>query len=166
VLEFANKRNAKAIGRYLLGRSRVDPFDDHAPYEFVPLNWDYHPAYVERALAGAGLRIERRRAVSLFRQTQLKRAVSARLLARIDALIGPALGRLAPGPSQFLRCRKAGGDPPASRPAEPTLWRCPACGHEPLPDAPGPIRCPACGRSWPLADGIRYFRLEPDQPGG
>ena len=35
VLEFANKRNLKAILRHLTGKQASDPFDDE-PFEFVP----------------------------------------------------------------------------------------------------------------------------------
>jgi SAM-dependent methyltransferase len=150
VLEFANKRHAKAAARRLLRRSPTNPFDQE-PHEFVPLNWDFHPNHVERALAAAGLTVRQRRAVSLFRQRHLKRLVPPRALARLDALLGPFLGATAPAPSQFVRSVRAAA---AHRPAA-ALWRCPACGREPLPSS---LVCPACGRLWPLVDGIHMFR--------
>ena len=42
VLEYANKRNLKAVARYLLRRQSWSPFDP-TPYEFVRLNFDFHP---------------------------------------------------------------------------------------------------------------------------
>ncbi|MDH7488100.1 MAG: class I SAM-dependent methyltransferase, partial [Anaerolineae bacterium] len=39
VLEFANKRNLKAIARYVLRRQTWNPFDPQ-PVEYHPLHWD------------------------------------------------------------------------------------------------------------------------------
>ena len=45
LLEFANKRNLKAILRWLLRRQDWNPFD-REPVEYVELNYDFHPAAV------------------------------------------------------------------------------------------------------------------------
>ena len=55
VLEYANKRNLKAIARYLSRRQSWSPFDAE-PYEFTKLNFDFHPAWMARELAQAGFR--------------------------------------------------------------------------------------------------------------
>jgi SAM-dependent methyltransferase len=152
VLEFANQRHAKAIARHLAGRHPVDPFRSPR-HEFVPLNWNFHPGYVEGALEDAGLAIRRRRAVSHFRLPALKRRASALRLARLDALLGGPLGRLALAPSQFVRASRLTGPPSAG-----ALWRCPACG-EALPiEEPSGVPCPRCGRFWPIEEGIYLFR--------
>jgi transcription elongation factor Elf1 len=39
-------------------------------------------------------------------------------------------------------------------------FRCPACGHYPLPDTPPLISCEKCGRSYPVENGIYDFRLD------
>ena len=44
ILEFANKRNLKAIGRYWLKQQNWSPFT-HDPIEFVELNFDFHPQW-------------------------------------------------------------------------------------------------------------------------
>lgn len=152
VLEFANKRNLKAVLRHASGRQDEDPFDE-TPWEFVELNWNFHPRYVERALGEAGLTVRERRAMSHFRMASLKRRVSPEVLARADALIGRPLGRAALGPSQLLRAAKLTGGRYRSQ-----LWRCPACGEEPLLDAADEIPCPACGRVWRVENGIHIFR--------
>ncbi|MEO8082249.1 MAG: methyltransferase domain-containing protein [Ardenticatenales bacterium] len=151
ILEFANKRNVKAIARWLVRRSAASPFD-RRPLEFIPLNWNFHPAYVEDALVDAGLNIRQRRAVSLFRFPLAKRLASAAWLARADHAIGGLLGGLAPAPSQFVRATQWTGRRSAA------LWRCPACGHEPLIAAADAVPCPECGRRWPIEGGIHMFR--------
>lgn len=152
VLEFANKRHAKARVRHRLGRQREDP-ESTAPHEFVPLNWDFHPRHVEGVLAGVGLRVRERRAVSLFRQRHVKRVVPAPALAWVDAIVGRRLGGLAPAPSQFVHALS-----PGDGPAVVSLWQCPECGREPLVEAASGLVCSGCDRVWPVVDGIHVLR--------
>lgn len=152
VLEFANKRNAKALARWALGRQDENPLDER-PWEFVPLNWNFHPRHVDRALAEAGLEVRDRRAVSLLRHPDLKSRVPATTLARLDAALGAVAAWAAPGPSQMVRAARLRGGP-----LRPMAWRCPACGHEPLRAAADHVPCPACGRDWPIENGIHIFR--------
>ncbi len=53
ILEFANKQNVKAILRYLLRSQSWSPYS-HEPIEFVELNFDFHPAYIQAALKDTG----------------------------------------------------------------------------------------------------------------
>jgi ubiquinone/menaquinone biosynthesis C-methylase UbiE len=62
-LEFANKRDLKAMARYLVGRQAWSPWD-REPVEFVELNFDFHPTWVEERLREARLTVRERRAVS------------------------------------------------------------------------------------------------------
>jgi SAM-dependent methyltransferase len=151
VLEFANKRHLKAIARHLLGRQAESPFTA-APYEFVPLNWNFQPAAIEGQLAAAGLAVRRRRAASLFRQAGLKARVPAHRLARLDHLLGGPLGRLAPAPSQFVQASKLTGGAPAAG-----LWRCPECGNPDLEALDDRLPCRRCGRTWRRVEGIWGF---------
>lgn len=152
VLEFANKRNLKAILRHAAGEQTESPYDE-SPWEFVPLNWNFHPRHVEAALTDAGLAVRERRAVSHFRLPALKARIPAARLAALDAAIGRPLARFALAPSQFIRAARLDGKGLASG-----LWRCPACGHEPLEETADAVPCPACDRVWPIRDGIYHFR--------
>ncbi len=154
VLEYANKRNVKAVLRYLL-RRQPSPFS-HEPWEFVKLNFDFHPAYMAEKLTAAGFVTHRQRAASFFRVGLLKRAVPTGLLAGLDGLLQAPLGGLRPAPSVFLQTAvsKAAGAAPV------TPWRCPKC-HTPVPDAgsPGePLTCPGCGARWGTGQGIYDFK--------
>jgi len=177
VLEFANKRNIKAIARYLLRRQDWSPFD-RKPVEFVDLNFDFHPQWIWDQLAGLGLQREAVRTVSHYRIGFLKRWLPTRLLVALDALAQPT-GRLWQlSPSVFVRARAradaagtkasavavtpAGAVAPtgAVGPAD-AFFRCPACG-EPLGSPPqAEFKC-TCGRTWRKNGEIYDFRYTPD----
>lgn len=155
VLEFANKRHLKALVRYALRRQSWSPFDLE-PYPFVPLNYDFHPRWVEARLRDVGLRVEAARAVSHFRIPWLKRRVPPHILARLDALLQRPGALLKVSPSVFLRARPV--IPADWGESRPLAFRCPACGHEPLPIKTEDLRCPQCRRVWPYQDGIHNFK--------
>ena len=107
VLEFANKRHLKSVLRYVLRRQRWSPFSPE-PYEYRPLHFDHSPTQIRRLLREAGFRVGPARAASLFRVGALKRRVPARILAGIERQLQAPLGRLAVGPSVYLRARRSG----------------------------------------------------------
>jgi len=154
ILEYANKRNLKAILRYLLHRQEWNPFSLQ-PVEFVRLNFDFHPAYMETQLREAGLDLEEQLAVSTFRLPALKRLIPARLLAYLDGLLQRPSAGLKLAPSLFLRARTGNTGPAAAIEA---LFRCPACGATPLRPSAAAFICDGCGRQWPIQDGIYNFR--------
>jgi SAM-dependent methyltransferase len=63
VVEYANKRNLKALLRWGMGRQDWSPMDQ-LPIEFVKLNFDFHPSWMEKRFAEADLRVRAQRAVS------------------------------------------------------------------------------------------------------
>lgn len=154
VLEYANKRNFKAIARRWLGRQDWDPFD-HAPVEFVALNFDFHPAYMEDCLREAGFATERRLAVSTFRVDALKRNVPTGLLVMLDRLI-QSTGEVVPlSPSVFTLNRAVGDAPPEA--VDGPLFQCPACGGSLRRDG-DVLTCQSCGTRWAIRDGIYDFK--------
>lgn len=159
ITEFANKRNLKAITRYLLGRAKAgeNPWSTE-PFEFVPLNIDYHPDFVRWQLRQAGFKVDAELAVSFFRIGALKARVPAAILARLDDLLQGPLARLRLTPSIFLRTRPAVARP--DLPAGEARWRCPACGSTQLDTLPDALHCTACGRAYPIEDGIVLMRLD------
>ncbi len=105
ITEFASKRHLKAIVRYALRRQHENPFA-LPPHEFVKLNFDFHPRWMERALWQAGLQVEARRAVSHFRVGLLKRTAPFGLLVAADRAL-QRVGALWPWtPSVFVKARK------------------------------------------------------------
>jgi SAM-dependent methyltransferase len=154
VLEFANKRHLKAVARYLTEDDPESPFHP-APREFVDLNWNFHPAFIDAALSSAGLTVRARRATSLLRAKRLKERLPHDALARVDALLGGLVGPLAPAPSQYVRAARLTGGPDAV-----PAWRCPACGAEPLYLEGESVDCSRCGHHWPVVNGIHIFRRD------
>jgi ubiquinone/menaquinone biosynthesis C-methylase UbiE len=156
ILEFANKRNLKAMLRYLLGKQSWSPYTLE-PVEFAALNFDFHPQAVRGYLRQAGFAIERQLAVSHFRVGYLKRHIPTRLLVGLDALFQWTGELLQVSPSVFSRCR-APEDNQAAK--EDELFQCPACSA-PLEGQDRTLHCKACGREWEYRDGIYDFRLDP-----
>ena len=106
ILEFANKRNLKAILRYLLRRQPWNPFTLEQ-VEFAALNFDFHPRTVTTWLAQRGFSVQRRLAVSLFRLGFLKRVLPLKVLMALESP-SQRLGALYPlSPSVFLACQSA-----------------------------------------------------------
>lgn len=154
LLEHANKRHLKAILRYGLLRRGPNPFALE-PYEFVKLNFDFHPHYIEEQLRAADFSVQERRAVSTWRLAALKRIVPAHVLASLDGALQAPLSPLQVSPSIFLRAYSSKPGAPALNPA---LWRDPACGSMDIAETDAALTCRACGRVYPIVDGIIDFK--------
>ena len=153
ILEFANKRNLKAIARWLVRRQAWSPFDP-APVEFATLNYDFHPGAVAAWLQAAMFHVEHRLPVSHLRVGWLKRHAPLGLMLAAEGVL-QRLGRAwLYTPSIFLRARAVGPSPAAAA----SFWRCPACESLEISEAEDGIRCRTCSRHWPKRDGIYEFR--------
>ncbi len=153
VLEFANKRNVKAIARYLLRLQAWSPFTQE-PVEFAELNFDFHPHWIWDQLRQVELQREAVRTVSHFRAALLKKLIPTAWLVKLDALIQPTGLLWQYSPSVFVRAR-TGGD--HAQAPEGAFFRCPTCGASlGQPTADG-YRC-SCGATWPREGQIYNFR--------
>lgn len=133
VIEFANKRNLKALMRWSLRRQSWSPLSQE-PVEFVELNYDFHPEWMDERFHEAGFQIERRYAVSHFRLGAIKTFIQAETLARIDSWLFAAGGTFPLAPSVFLKVRTPESRPRAtvdtSDQSLAQLLRCPVCAAE------------------------------------
>ena len=157
ILEFANKRNVKAILRYALRRQTWSPFGLES-VEFAPLNFDFHPLAVRGWLREVGFQTEKILAVSHFRVGVLKRTIPASILAGLDSLFQwtGALWQITP--SVFIKARAEGGQT-GSIPADPiAFFKCPDCGHAPLLDQDECLACSVCRHTWQTVGGVYDFR--------
>jgi SAM-dependent methyltransferase len=159
VLEYANKRHLKAILRYLLGRQSWSPFA-HEPYEFVELNYDFHPAWMGVRLREAGFAIGRELAVSSFRLPILKRLIPSRPLAALDGLLQGPTASLKLAPSVFVQAKV---EKKNAQPEVRGFFRCPNCHGTDLIETEEALTCQGCGREWAIDDGIYNFK-EPVAP--
>lgn len=154
ILEYANKKNLKAIGRYALRRQSWSPFTLE-PVEFVELNYDFHPEAIRNWLKEADFEVERQLTVSHFRLNLLKRLIPTKLLVRMDALIQPTGRWWQLTPSVFIRARVIGDSSP---PPPGELFACPHCGSGSLDKHAEKLVCKSCLKHWGIIDGIYDFR--------
>lgn len=162
VLEYANKRNLKSILRWAVGRQSWSPFDPE-PVEFVALNYDFHPDWMERNLRGAGFVPVERRGASHFRLPALKRRLSASFLARIENHFTALAGAIPLAPSVFVRAAiRRGQRLRVGGTGIGRLFRCVRCGASPLREhGPDSVACDGCGSRFRRSEGIWDFK-EPD----
>lgn len=156
ILEYANKKNLKAILRYLLRRQEWNPFDPQ-PVEFTALNFDFHPESMRQWLTENGFIVERQLTVSHFRLDILKRLLPLSWLVRMDALAQLTGNLWQLSPSVFVGTRVKNQLPEAEA---GTLFCCPTCLHFPLEENTSACKCTYCGRKWPIEDGIYNFRSD------
>jgi len=155
ILEYANKHNLKAIGRWFLRRQSWSPFD-RQPVEFARLNFDFHPAAVRAWLQEAGFAVQRQLTVSHFRVGLLKRILPTGVLVGMDALIQWTGDWWQLSPSVFVLATAVG----ATGSGAGGFWRCPACRSLDVVEQDAGVHCRVCQRVWPLSGGIYDFRME------
>jgi len=160
VLEYANKRNLKAVARYLLRRQSWSPFTPE-PYEFVRLNFDFHPNWMVQELQRAGFIVDAGKAVSHFRYPFIKRAIPARTLAAADGALQDVGAAWKLSPSIFLQARISG----TGSVRDGGLFCCPTCRSLDLKQGDDALTCQRCGVAWPIVDGIHDFKSPRDPDG-
>jgi SAM-dependent methyltransferase len=155
ILEFANKRNFKAMLRYFFRKQDWSPYS-REPIEFADLNFDFHPKAVRGYLRNVGFAIEKQLTVSHFRVGFLKRHVPAKILAGLDGLLQWTGAVAQFSPSIFTRAKVIAKEPET---VTDTFFQCPACdagldgmGHD--------LKCANCGEIWEYRDGIYDFRVK------
>ncbi|RME51473.1 MAG: methyltransferase domain-containing protein, partial [Caldilineae bacterium] len=166
VLEYASKRHLKAIARWLLRQQDWSPFHQE-PLEFVRLNFDFHPRWMDARLQEAGFRQEQRLAVSHFRLPALKRRVPHQTLVAWERPLLRLGGRFPLAPSVFVRVRPAEAASTSEAPSVPeadpedaaALFRCPHCTTEPLQrKSEDRLTCPQCQRTYGRKGQIWDFK--------
>ncbi len=163
ILEYANKRNLKALARWMAGRQQWSPLDP-APVEFVELNYDFHPAWMWEKFAAAELEVRRQLAVSHFRTPWLKQRVAADTLAKVDSWLFATGGHYPLSPSVFVEAVAIDAprdtvDFPASNDLA-GIFVCPTCGEDRTLVQEDPMRltCRTCGKQYAQRDGIWDFK--------
>ncbi len=159
ILEYANKRNFKAIARYLLRKQSWNPFSPD-PIEFIALNFNFHPKMMRQTVQNAEFSINRQLTVSHFRIARLKQAVPTHILVALERPIQRTGAWWQFSPSVFMQLQATGTAP--TPPTLPTsIFKCPACGCLEMHETAAALDCPDCGRRYHIRDGIYDFK-EPD----
>ncbi|HUN08097.1 MAG TPA: class I SAM-dependent methyltransferase [Aggregatilineales bacterium] len=157
VLEYANKRHAKALIRYAMGKQEWNPHTLE-PVEFVELNFDYHPVYMRGALQNAGFQMKRSIPVSFFRIDAIKSRVSTDVLANLDGLL--QMTGLHYTPSVFTRNVATGVS--SNNLTTENLFVSPENGDELVREG-DVLRCPRTGTRWAIREGIYDFKAPLDE---
>ncbi len=164
VFEYANKRNLKSLMRWALRKQSWSPLDK-TPVEFVELNFDFHPQWMDQQFQQAGFELNAQFAVSHFRQGALKRRFDAEKLARFDAALFGIGGRFPLSPSVFVQAQPVTADTgaPAASSMDTAeiaaLFRCPASGSEVFERIDADLLyCPESGRRYARRDGVWDFK--------
>ena len=155
ILEFANKRNFKAMLRYFFRKQDWSPYS-REPIEFADLNFDFHPKAVRGYLRNVGFVIEKQLTVSHFRVGFLKRHVPVKILAGLDGLLQWTGAVAQFSPSIFTRAKVIAKEPET---VTDTFFQCPACGAG-LDGMGHDLKCANCGEIWEYRDGIFDFRVK------
>ncbi|MCB0036536.1 MAG: class I SAM-dependent methyltransferase, partial [Anaerolineales bacterium] len=155
ILEFANKRNLKAMLRHALGRQNWSPYALD-PIEFAELNFDFHPRWIQEQLRQHEFAPGRVLTVSHFRIATLKRLVPTSLLVQLDSLAQLTGNWWQVTPSVFIHNKVS---PSGKVAQDDTFFVCPE-DQTPLPitSSNGILRCLTCGRGWPAEKGFYDFK--------
>ncbi len=161
IIEYASKFHFKSLLRWLVGRQEWSPFD-HAPYEFVELNFNFHPAWMKQQFEKVGFQIKNIRSLSHYRINLLKRLLPTSVLVTLDSWAQPTGNWWQLTPSLFVQAQAS------KLPTTPTLdfFRCPVCHSSQLlrtkPDPEYPwdevLICQGCQRHWSYKNGIYDFK--------
>ena len=160
VLEYASKRHIKSLLRWATRGQSWSPWSLE-PLEFVELNFDFHPRWMNERLAEAGLQRQQQLAVSHFRLPLFKRRLSPGVLAKLDSLLFDLGGRYPLSPSVFVQAQRRSQSAVAPIPTAPAdvvqLFRCPSCHGSLAIVSADRARC-ECGREYGRLDQIWDFK--------
>lgn len=156
ILEFANKHNAKAILRFLLGLQTWSPFEPE-PIEFVELNFNFHPQWLRRQLTSASFLPLRTLTISRYRFGPIKKLVPTGLLVYLDSLWQWTGKWWQLSPSVVMKNKYQGQRELADA---DTFFACPNCLTPLSRGENGRLPCPNphCQLQWQEEDGIYNFK--------
>ena len=158
ILEYANKKNLKAIFRYVFSKQKWNPFTPE-PVEFAALNFDFHPRTVRTWLSDCGFEMKRQLTVSHFRMGIFKKLIPLKMLVWMDSLAQLSGDAWQLSPSVFS-LNQAIGHSSTAQPG--SFFKCPVCSTA-LEDTPPILVCSGCGQKYPVDNGIYDFRVGLDE---
>ncbi|MDQ7026280.1 MAG: methyltransferase domain-containing protein [Anaerolineae bacterium] len=153
ILEHANKRNLKALLRHRIGKQAWNP-NTLDSVEFVELNFNFHPDYIERELKTAEFEMQERIPVSFFRLGLLKRTIPVGVLVGLDTMLQKTGWLIAP--SIFTKNQAIGSGADNLIVESDDIFACPQTGGELHREGNHFIN--ATGTRWEIRDGIYDFK--------
>ncbi len=109
VIEVANKRTLPKMARFVIGKSKVNPFDHKvANYKEISKDgfYNYHPKYVEEIFEKTGFKTEKVLSVSNFRSKSLKKIFGTKNLVKMEDKAQKVLAPIRFAPSIYYKLRK------------------------------------------------------------
>ncbi len=109
VIEVANKRTLPKMARFVVGKSKVNPFDKKVSnYKNMSKDgfYNYHPKYVEEIFDKTGFKCEKVLSVSNFRNKGLKKVFGTQSLVKMEDKAQKALAPIRFAPSIYYKLRK------------------------------------------------------------
>ncbi len=154
VLEFANKQNLKAMLRYMLGKQKWSPYT-HEPVEFVELNFDFHPKYIQEQLRHVEFEPEQILTTSHYRIGFLKRTIPTSFLVWLDSLVQFTGKWWQLTPSVFIHSLS----PTSGKLSEPDqFFACPECATPLQTMSESVLHCSTCDLDWGCDKGLYDFK--------
>lgn len=156
ILEFANKKNLKAIARFWARRQDWSPFSPE-PVEFAALNFDFHPQWIRQQLLAVGFLPQRALTVSHYRFGPLKKVMPTSLLVRLDSWAQWTGNWLQLSPSVFIDVKHPAS---GSTAVPPAFFACPTCQTPLAESVDGRFTCPntSCQHQWRVENGLYDFK--------
>ncbi|MFZ4826582.1 MAG: class I SAM-dependent methyltransferase [Phototrophicaceae bacterium] len=159
ILEHANKRNLKAILRHAVGQQDWNPYD-LKPHEFVALNIDFHPQYMQQQLTEHAFQIEQRIPVSFLRLRSLKQRLPIEALLNMERVLQQSQWMVSP--SIFIQSRAVGESAPLPAIHHPDELFVAPQTHLPLQREGETLVEVTSGQRWAIRDGIYDFKAPLD----
>ncbi len=155
ILEYANKRNLKAILRHICGINSWNPFTLD-PVEFVELNFNFHPEYIVKAVKDCGFVLGRTVPLSWLRLGLLKRTLPTAMLALGDQALQRSGWTISPSIFLDLALEKPAAEPLGDSDDPLDILRCPLTGSSLSRGDEALIN--RDGLRWAIRDGVYDFR--------
>ncbi len=156
ILEFANKKNIKAIARYWTRRQSWSPFTSE-PVEFATLNFDFHPHWIREQLLLAGFSPGRTLTVSHYRFAPLKKVTPTNVLVKLDSMAQLTGDWWQLSPSVFVDVAHPDEEITA---VSNTFFACPTCKTPLAAPVQDVLTCgnQQCSQQWRVENGLYDFK--------
>lgn len=156
IMNYSNKRNALQVIKYLLGRTKHNPFTPE-PLTVEANFFHHHPASVSQLLAGLGFQNMICRGAGVMDKLTFLFEKMDQYIS-YDLQIAPFLGRTALSPWIFCKAENSDTAPQAKIDGNWDVLACPGCAGR-LVHRDADFYCEHCSRTYPIRAGIIDMRL-------
>lgn len=156
IMNYSNKRNALQVIKYLLGRTKHNPFTPQ-PLTVEANFFHHHPASVSKLLAGLGFQRMICRGAGVMDKLPFLSGKMDQYIS-YDLQIASFLGQTALSPWVFCKAENSDTAPQAKVEGILDMLACPGCAGR-LVQRDTDFYCERCSRTYPIRAGIIDMRL-------